>query len=104
MKLAMITDIKEIVDKLDAKDGDIDELKADKKAVLEGAESIGLRKDALKSAMKLRKLEPAKLTSWFISFDRVVEALGLRAQLDLEQAIEAADDWYERAKNSPEDD
>lgn len=99
MKLAMMEDIKGIVGKLDDKDETIDEHKADKKAILEGADAIGLRKDALKSAMRLRKLEPAKLTAWFITFDRVVEALGLRDQLDLEQAIDAADDWYERLKS-----
>lgn len=98
MKLAMLEDIRGIVGRLDATEEHIDDHKADKRAILEGAEAIGVRKDALKLAMKLRNLEPVKLTAWFVSFDRAVEALGLRSQLDLEQAIAAADEWYERAK------
>lgn len=97
MRVAMREEIKALIGKLDEKNERLDEHKADLRELLAGAEGMGLRRDALKSALKLRKLEPTKLTAWFVTFDRVVETIGLRDQLDMETVIRAADEAFERA-------
>ena len=48
-----------------------------------------MRPDAFRTALKLRNLKPGALTAWLHTFDAVRDALGLDAQLDLEDAIAA---------------
>lgn len=61
----------------------------DVKAAMDAVGHAGLTKAAFKSVLKLRKLPPQKLGAWLRTFDAVRDALGLDAQGDLEDAIEA---------------
>jgi hypothetical protein len=53
------------------------------KAALEPLVEKGMRLDALKSAMKLRKLEPLARRAWFDSFETACAALNLDAQIEM---------------------
>jgi hypothetical protein len=53
------------------------------KAALEPLVEKGMRLDALKSAMKLRKLEPLARRAWFDSFEAACSALAIDAQLEM---------------------
>lgn len=66
-----------------------DEAKEDLKAAMDAVGAAGLNKAAFKSALKLKKLKPVDLKSWLNTFDAVRDAIGLDAQMDLEDAIEA---------------
>jgi hypothetical protein len=60
------------------------DLRADSaKAALEPLVEKGMRLDALKSAMKLRKLEPLARRAWFESFETACAALNLDAQIEM---------------------
>ncbi len=60
------------------------------KAAYNAAKYAGLRKDAFKAARKLRKLSNADRKHWLETFHSTIDALDLDAQLDIEDAIEAA--------------
>jgi hypothetical protein len=60
------------------------------KAALEPLVEKGMRLDAVKSAMKLRKLEPLARRAWFDSFEAACAALDLDAQLEMPLGREAA--------------
>lgn len=60
------------------------DLRADSaKAALEPLVHKGLRLDALKSAMRLRKLDALARRAWLESFETACGALGLDAQLEM---------------------
>jgi hypothetical protein len=53
------------------------------RAALEPLVEKGMRLDALKSAMRLRKLEPLARRAWFDSFEASCAALAIDAQLEM---------------------
>jgi hypothetical protein len=53
------------------------------RAALEPLAEKGMRLDALKAAMRLRKLEPLARQAWFESFGAACSALDLDAQYDM---------------------
>ena len=68
--------------------------KDDVKTTLDaGCAALRIRKDAFKSARKLRKLKPGDMKAWLDTFDACREAFGYDAQIDLvDQINEAAED------------
>lgn len=65
-----------------------DEAKEDLNSAYAAAKAEGLDLAAFKASMKLRKLDPHKLQAWLDTFDRCREALGLDAQMDIEDALD----------------
>lgn len=85
---ATVDDVKKAVAFHDAEKDRADLYNENAKAAVETLKNMGLRPDAVKSAMKLRKLKPHELHSWLKSFEFMVAALDLDAQYDLEDAID----------------
>jgi hypothetical protein len=66
-------------------EADLEQPKEDLRlTVKQGCKALGLRQDAFKSAHKLQKLEPIKLSAWLRTFDRTRKALNLDAQIDMD--------------------
>jgi hypothetical protein len=62
-------------------------------ATKDAAKAAGIRLDAFMSVRKLKALketDPHSIRAWFKTFDEGIVALGIRDQLDLEDAIDAA--------------
>lgn len=77
------TDIELCVNFHDAEKERADLLADNAKAALEPLVDKGMRLDALKSAMKLRKLDALDRRAWFDSFEHACAALNLDAQLEM---------------------
>jgi hypothetical protein len=77
----------ELTRKIDQQQDFCDGEKEGLKALYESVKGFEMRSDAFKSALKLRKMKPTAMTSWLHTFDAVRDALGLDAQLDLEDHI-----------------
>lgn len=65
--------------------------KEDAKAAMDAVGAAGLNKQAFKLAMRLKDMDQAKARVFLDSFDACRDALDLDAQLDIEDAIEAAE-------------
>jgi hypothetical protein len=76
-------DIERCVAFHDAEKEQADLLAENARAALEPLVEKGMRLDALKSAMKLRKLDALARRAWFDSFEAACAALNLDAQLEM---------------------
>lgn len=79
-----LDDIRRYSTRLDKQQDAVDGEKDSLKAIYEEVKRNGIRPDALRSARKLRRLKPADLRAWLTTFDACREALGLDAQMDIE--------------------
>lgn len=59
-------------------------------AIYDKGKADGIHPGAMKSARRLAKAKPGDRRLWFATFDAAREALGLDAQLDLEDAVAQA--------------
>ena len=84
--------IKSLAGRYDRVQETIDEHKEDQKAIMGAVKAAQIEPAAFKSALKLQKLKPTKLKAWLDSFDACRDALGLDAQMDLEDTIRALDE------------
>ena len=81
-------EILELTKKIDQQQSFYDGEKEGLKSIYDSLLGFEMRPDAFKSALKLRKMKPTAMQAWLDTFDAVRDALGLDAQLDLEDVID----------------
>lgn len=90
MKIGDLLDLDRRVENLEAElEGPKEDLKS---AIESGCDALMIRKDAFKSARKLRKLKPGELREWLRTFDACRDAFGFDNQIDIEDVLDNGED------------
>ncbi len=88
-----LNEIRDLDGRVENAEMDLEGPKADLKHVVEsGCDALRIRKDAFKSARKLKRMKPVDQSAWLRTFDACRLAFGLDDQLELEDAIAGAND------------
>jgi hypothetical protein len=86
-----LNEIRDLDTKVDSIEVEADAAKEDLKSCIDaGCSALRLKKDAYRSARKLKKLDLLKRDAWLRTFDACRAAFGFDDQTNLEDAIEAA--------------